>query len=172
MGNNFSLFSFLHSRLKCVKWLPDSSTQKQLGEFRFDFFSQRALNKAEWCCVARGDTRNTGCLSWLVSEVPVTFICLHARTLLISTTSRFPRFPALVNAYDFPSGINKVFRIETWITGKIGLENAVFPFLICAITHSREMIFHSFMQRHSGLEIKLIRCDQRLDFEPNFKRFM
>lgn len=148
MGNNFSLFSFLHSRLKCVKWLPDSSTQKQLGEFRFDFFSQRALNKAEWCCVARGDTRNTGCLSWLVSEVPVTFICLHARTLLICV------------------------RIETWITGKIGLENAVFPFLICAITHSREMIFHSFMQRHSGLEIKLIRCDQRLDFEPNFKRFM
>ncbi len=70
MGNNLVCF---HSHtLFWSVWngcQPSGTTSSVQRIANLDFsFSQRALNKAEGCCVAQGNTRNTGCLSWLVSK--------------------------------------------------------------------------------------------------------
>ena len=90
MGNNLVCF---HSH--ALFWSVCSGCQTAAFRNNFlclanlDFsFSQRALNKAEGCCVAQGNTRNTGCLSWLVSEVSAASIPFHTHTHtpLVQTT--------------------------------------------------------------------------------------
>lgn len=55
-----------------------------LSSANLDFsFSQRAVNKADGCCVAQGNTSNTGCLSWLVSEASATLVSFYMHTQLI-----------------------------------------------------------------------------------------
>lgn len=85
--------------LKCGKWFPVSSLRKinkhkklpLFGGCRYFYtylFSQRALSGVMLC--GPRQRQDTGCLSWLVSEVSNASISLHthvcAHTLLIQAT--------------------------------------------------------------------------------------
>lgn len=88
-----------------------SETTSSVQQIQIFLFSQRVLNKAEGCCAAQGNTRNTGCLSWLVSEVSAAFTSFDAHALLIQTT--YTVIKAISDLFKHPTSIQDFASTST-----------------------------------------------------------
>ncbi|XP_045929063.1 protein phosphatase, Mg2+/Mn2+ dependent, 1Lb isoform X1 [Micropterus dolomieu] len=80
-SNNVAVYSIqgrrdhMEDRFEVLTDIVNKSHPSIFGVF--DGHGGEALKKAERCCVAQGNPRNTGCLSWLVSEAAADYAKAH-----------------------------------------------------------------------------------------------